>query len=85
MQAEHLSDIEIVAWRVLKEKKRMRRVQENGQASSLERESKGIDGYWLDPTLAFKLGCPQRESYCLSYLVVTGAACFFQYSGMSVW
>ena len=56
MQAEHLSDIEIVAWRVLKEKKRMRCAQENGQASSLDLESKGVEGYWLDPTLASKLG-----------------------------
>lgn len=60
MQAEYLEDIEIVARRVLKERKRMRCAQENGQASSLDLDSKGVEGYWLDPALALKLGVPQK-------------------------
>lgn len=58
MQAEHLSDIETVVQRVLKEGKRMRCAPENGPASSLHLKSKGVKGYWLDPILAIKLGVP---------------------------
>jgi len=62
MQAEYLEDIEIVVRRVLEERKRMRCAQENGQTSSLDLESKGVEGYWLDPVLALKLGVPQKAT-----------------------
>jgi hypothetical protein len=56
LQAEHLSDIETVVQRVLKEGKRMRSTPENGPASSLDLKSKGVKGYCLNPSLAIKLG-----------------------------
>lgn len=61
MQSEHVSNIETVVQRVLKEGKRMRCAPENGPASSLDLKSKGVKGYWLDPTLAIKLGIPTKE------------------------
>jgi hypothetical protein len=55
MQAEHVSDIETVVQRVLKEGKRMRCASEHGPASSLDLKSRGVKGYYLDPSLAIKL------------------------------
>jgi hypothetical protein len=61
-QVEHVLDIEIVVRRVLEERKRMRCALEKGDARSLDLESRGVEGYSLDPILASRLGFPLKET-----------------------
>lgn len=55
-EAEKLSDIELVAQKVLLEGKRMRCAPEGGTTSSLDLQSRGVQGYRLDPMIAKILG-----------------------------
>lgn len=60
-QSEKLTEIEIVAQKVLHEGKRMRCAPEGGTASSLDIKSQGVQGYRLDPLIANKLGVPSER------------------------
>ena len=51
-QSEKLTDIKIVAQKVLCEGKRMRCAQEGGPASSLDIKSKDVQKYYLDHHIA---------------------------------
>lgn len=58
--AEELTDLMVVARRVLLEGKRMRCAAEGGPASSLYLSSNGVTGYRLDATIAGLLGVPPK-------------------------
>jgi hypothetical protein len=56
-QSEKLTDVEIVVTRVLQEGKRMRCAPDKlTRPSSLDLESRDVDGWQLEPALARKLG-----------------------------
>lgn len=57
-QSEKLTEIELVAQKVLQEGRRMRCAPEGGTASSLDLGSRGVEGYRLDPLIAKTLGVP---------------------------
>lgn len=59
-QAEKLTDIEGVVKKVLQDGKRMRCATENGSANSLDINSRGVQGYCLDPLIAKQLGIPSK-------------------------
>lgn len=57
-QAEKVTDVLIVARRVILEGKRMRCAKEGGSAVSLDLKSSGVTGYMLDTKVARELGVP---------------------------